>query len=227
MNRHRARHFVFVVAVGLAAVAGCEGQNAQRLEGQPPLQSQTATEQPAPTSAPQDHADAPAQPVGGVLQLGGVNFTPPAAWRDLGPAPMLRAKYLLSPVEGEELAAEVNVAYYGQEMGGDIEANLARWIGQMRTPDGAEASDIALRSKLTTGNGLDVHFVEIDGIYMKSMGGGPMTGGRTQAQPDHRLVGAIVVGPEGNVFIKLVGPQKTARAMEAQLREMLAAATKV
>lgn len=223
MKRNHVRLSAFVAAFTLVALSGCNDQNAKPLDGNLPPPSAT----PAPTVAPQDHADAPAQPSGGALQLAGVNFTPPAQWRDLGPAPMLKAKYLLAPVEGEEISAEVNVAYYGQEMGGDVEANIGRWVGQMRTPDGEDASASAIRSKLTTSNGLEIHFVEVDGIYMKSMGGGPMTGGRMQAQPDHRLVGAIVVGPEGNVFIKLVGPRKTARAMEAQLREMLAAATKV
>lgn len=213
----------WLVLAALIALTGCEGQNAKRIEGElPPPASR-----PAPTVAPQDHADAPAQPGSSSLQLGGVNFTPPAEWHDLGPAPMLRAKYQLAPVEGDEVVAEVNVAFYGQEMGGDIEANIGRWVGQMKTPNGEDAASIARRSKLTTANGLDIHFVEIDGTYMKSMGGGPMTGGRTQAQPNHRLVGAIVVGPEGNTFIKLVGPEKTARVMEEQLRAMLAAATKI
>lgn len=209
--------------VALIALAGCEGQNAKRIEGELPPPST----RPAPTPAPQDPADAPAQPGGASLQLGGVNFVPSPAWRDLGPAPMLRAKYQLSPVEGDDVVAELNVAYYGDEMGGDIEANIGRWVGQMKTPEGEDAASIARLSKLTTGNGIDIHFVEVDGTYMKSMGGGPMTGGRTQAQPDHRLVGAIVVGPQGNVFIKLVGPEKTARVMEEQLRAMLSAATRI
>ena len=220
MNR-TSSHWLLLGA--LVALAGCEGQNAKPIEGE---LSRPAT-RPSPTVAPQDPVDAPAQPAGGTLQLGGVNLVPDAAWRDLGPAPMLRAKYQLSPVEGEDVVAEINVAYYGEEMGGDIEANIGRWVGQMKTPAGEDAASIARRSKLTTGNGIEVHFVEVDGIYMKSMGGGPMTGGRMQAQPDHRLVGAIVVGTEGNVFIKLVGPQKTARVMEEQLRAMLASATKI
>ena len=225
MTTHEIRGLALVGLLALAPfLTGCEGQNAKKLDGDPPPPK--VRTQPSQT-APADPQDAPAQPTGGTLQLAGVSFTPDPAWRDLGPAPMLKAKYQLPPVEGDEVVAELNVAYYGQQMGGDVEANLARWIGQMNTPDGGEASSIAVRSKLTTSNGLDIHFVEIDGTYLKSMGGGPMTGGRKKPMPDHRLVGAIVEAPEGNVFIKMVGPEKTAAVMEEQLRKMLGAATKI
>ena len=80
---------------------------------------------------------------------------------------------------------------------------------------------------MVTPTGLVQHVVEVDGIYQRSMGGGPITGGRTKAYPGWRMVGAIIEAPEGNVFFKLVGPAATARTMEASYRAMLAAATKI
>jgi hypothetical protein len=96
----------------------------------------------------------------------------------------------------------------------------------MKTPDGGDAAGTAIRSKLTT-NGFEVHFVEVDGTYMQSMGGGPMTGGRTEAKEGYRMVAAIVEAPGGNVFIKLTGPDTTARKMEEDLREMIGSVRKV
>ena len=114
----------------------------------------------------------------------------------------------------------MNVFYFGPDQGGGIDANLQRWVGQMSAPDGGSAQPLAIRSKLET-DGVEIHFVEVDGIFNKSMGGGPMTGGKTKPMEGYRLVGAVVVGPEGNVFFKMVGPRKTAKAMEDDFRQML------
>ena len=211
------RAAITVLAVLCFPLVGC-GQNTERLEGQaaPPA---------PPKSAPVEAAAE--TPAGGevsatnVLRLGGLSFAPPAEWKDLGASGMRQAQYELPAVEGDTGAAAVNVFFFGAGVGGDIEANIRRWIGQMKTPDGGDASGIAVRSKLTTTKGLVVHFVEVDGTYNESMGGGPMTGGRTVARPEYRMVGAIVEGPGGNVFLKLTGPTATARAMETQLREMV------
>ena len=130
-------------------------------------------------------------------------------------------------MEGDDLAAEVTVFFFGTGQGGDIESNIRRWIGQMEAPEGKAIEEVVLRSKVTTRTGLDIHYVEIDGTFQRSMGGGPMTGGRTKAFPGWRMVGAIVEAPGGNVFFKLVGPEQTAREMEQAYREMLGSAVKL
>ena len=209
---------VLAAALTFLGCGGGDGDSAQNAETSPP---------PAPRVAPADQGSETVQPTGGAVTLAGIRFAPPEDWRDLGPNAMRKAQYTLAPVEGDTDPAEVNVFYFGSTQGGDIESNIVRWIGQMSAPDGGDASKLAVRSKLTTGNGLDVHFVEVDGTYNMSMGGGPMTGGRTKAMEGYRMVGAIVEAPEGNVFFKLTGPQATARVMEADLREMIGDITRV
>lgn len=208
---------ITVLAILCLSLAGC-GQNTERLDGHSPPP-------PPKSSAPVlGAADTPSVAAAGTLdalRLGGLTFAPPAQWKDLGASGMRKAQYELPAVEGDGRAAAVNVFFFGAGVGGDIEANIRRWIGQMKTPEGGDASGIAVRSKLTTTTGLVVHFVEVDGTYNESMGGGPMTGGRTVPRPEYRMVGAIVEGPGGNVFLKLTGPTATAGVMEAQLRDMV------
>lgn len=201
----------------LLALAACT-QGGEKLDGQKipapssPAGTGTVTHEPAPT---------------GALRLAGVEFKAPAEWNDLGASQMRQATYTLGPVEGDQQEAEVTVFFFGSGQGGDIESNIRRWIGQMEAPEGKSIEEVVRRSKLTSPTGLELHFVEVDGIFQRSMGGGPMTGGRTKAFEGYRMVGAIVEAPEGNVFLKLVGPDKTARAMEEGYRAMLNAAARI
>jgi len=68
------------------------------------------------------------------------------------------------------------------------------------------------------------HVVSLNGSY-KSGGGRPM-GGETTLLPGYRLVGVVLEGPQGSLFFKLTGPEKTARVMEADLLQMVQAAAR-
>jgi hypothetical protein len=116
-------------------------------------------------------------------------------------------------VSGDAEPAEVNVFYFGSGQGGDVEANLERWAGQMSDTAGAPE-----RSTFDV-NGLPAHLITVEGAYSGGMGG-PMGGGGA-AKPGHRLVGVVLAAPQGNVFFKLTGPVATARAMETDLMTMV------
>ena len=51
--------------------------------------------------------------------------------------------------------------------------------------------------------------------------GGPMKGEKT-VKPGYRLLGAIVEGPGGNVFLKFTGPAKTIAANQQKFEQLLA-----
>jgi hypothetical protein len=144
------------------------------------------------------------------VTLAGVTFAPPANWIDMGPSGMRKANYAFGPVSGTAEAANVAVFYFGPDQGGSVEANLSRWVGQMATPEGGSVQDIAIMDELTV-DGMTVSTVEVAGSYNASMGG-PM-GGHTDAKEGFLLIGAVVQGPEGNVFFKLTGPELSATAM--------------
>jgi len=181
---------------------------------------------PAPAAA-----DAPAHEIASATQahaaggttVAGVTFTPPTSWQDVGPSGMRKAQYRFGPVEGDDAPAEVNVFYFGASSGGGVDANLQRWIGQMTLPDGADPQTAAARSEFTA-DGMAGHVIALDGTY-KSGGMRPMGGGGEMME-DYRLVGVVLEGPQGSVFFKLTGPQKTAEAMEKDLMTMVEAAHK-
>ena len=203
-----------LIALGLSACM----QGGEKLDGH---------EMPARSAGAQSGAGSLEPGGGGSLVLAGLAFVPPGEWKDLGPSGMRKGSFTFGPVEGDTDVAEVTVFYFGSGQGGDIESNIRRWVGQMDPPEGKAIEEVVLRSKRETPTGLVLHVVEVDGIYQRSMGGGPMTGGRTKAYPDWRMVGAIIEAPEGNVFFKLVGPEATARVMEESYRAMLGAAAKI
>ena len=210
--RTSALLLVFAFALG-ACTQGGEKLDGQRVpSGTAPAQQGTVSQEPSGS---------------GPLDIAGVAFLPPEDWTDLGATAMRKASFSFGPIEGDTDAAEVTAFHFGEGQGGDIEANITRWIGQMDPPEGKEIQEVVRRSKVTTQTGLDIHFVEINGTHNRSMGGGPMTGGRTKAFPGWRMVGAIIEGPQGNIFFKLVGPEATATQMEDGFREMLGTAVKL
>jgi hypothetical protein len=50
--------------------------------------------------------------------------------------------------------------------------------------------------------------------------GGPVAKSKS-AQPGYRLLGAIIEGPGGNLFIKLTGPAKTIAANQQKFAQLL------
>lgn len=190
----------------IAAASGCgDDKPAQRT-------AQSASAEPPAAQAPAAADTAPTAAAGG-LTVAGVSFTPPANWEDLGPREMRKAQYRLPAVGQDAAPAEVNVFYFGSGQGGDVDANLARWAGQMSDTAGEPQ-----RSSFNVGT-MPAHLITVDGSYGGGMSG-PMGGGGV-VNAGYRLVGVVLEAPEGNVFFKLTGPAATARAMEADLMAMV------
>src|SRR5207253_6486247 len=100
--------------------------------------------------------------------------------------------------------------------GGGVDANVKRWVTQFQKADGSSAEKDA-KTKQEKIAGFSVTLVDIKGTFA---GGGPMMGPSTP-KPGYRLLGAIVTGPEGDVFFKLTGPEKTVGAVEKTFHKML------
>ena len=167
--------------------------------------SASVVQQPsAPVAQPAAPAEKPsAQPTTATLEApasgGGLTWHAPAPFVVRAPKSSMRvAEY---GIDGDA-AAELAVFYFGPDQGGSIEANMTRWIGQFAQPDGSETK--AKRDELSV-KGLPVALVEAKGTYS---GGMAMPGSAAPAsQPDAMLLGAIIKGPNGSVFFKLVGPR--------------------
>lgn len=175
----------------------------------------------------QGHADPPkrvSDGPGARFAVAGMEFVAPENWVPVKPSSSMRqASFEFGPVGTDEEKAEMHVFYFGPGDGGDVDANVQRWLSQMQPATGASASEAAERSMFTAA-GYPVHMVRADGSFAQSMGPADAHGG---SKPGWRLVGAILEGAQGNLFFKITGPQATVRAMEPGLEAMLSAVNKV
>ena len=127
---------------------------------------------------------------------------------------MRAATYPVPPVPGDREGAECVVYFFGPGQGGGVEANINRWEGQFKARDGKPAP--AKVNKIDI-HGLPVTTIDVSGTY--SGMGGPT--GTAPVVSDYRLLGAIIEGPGGNVFIKFTGPAKTMAANQPKFQQLL------
>jgi len=146
----------------------------------------------------------------------GVRWTAPDGWANEGSRPMRAATYRIAPAAGDKASAECGVYFFGPGQGGTVDANLERWKGQFKDSNGkVAAAQIAKR----TVHGLTITTIDTAGEY--SGMGGPMAASSSTVQ-GYRLLGAIVAGSGGNIFVKLTGPAKTIAANQQKFEQLLA-----
>ena len=122
---------------------------------------------------------------------------------------MRAATYLIPAAEGGSEGAECAVFV---NLGGSVQDNVDRWIGQFEKTDGPP------NQKSETINGLSITTVDVSGTFK---GGGPMMGQSGAPRPGYRLLGARAEGAGDNIFFKLTGPAKTVAAAEDEFQAML------
>lgn len=149
-------------------------------------------------------------------EVAGLTWKVPAGWKSQAQRPMRVATYEIPAAKGDKEPAELGVFYFGKGQGGSVDANVARWIGQFKQPDGAPSDKVARRTQ-TKIAGLTVSQVELTGTFAS---GGMMMGPAVD-KPNHALLGAIVEGHEGPVFFKLTGPKKTVAAAKKDFQALL------
>ncbi|MBN1208904.1 MAG: hypothetical protein JXB05_28860 [Myxococcaceae bacterium] len=149
-------------------------------------------------------------------EAGGLSWTAPSDWPTAGERPMRVVTYRIPAAKGDTEGGELAVFYFGAGKGGGVDANVKRWVKQFQKPDGSSVEKDA-KTKQEKIAGFPVTVVDVKGTYN---GGGPMMG-PASPKPGFRLIGAIVEGPEGAVFFKLTGPEKTVAGVEKTFRKML------
>jgi hypothetical protein len=160
---------------------------------------------------------AAAAAIAGVALAAGLTFTAPPEWKSVPTTSSMRvAQFALSAGSGDGQEAELIVYYFGGS-GGTVEANIARWLGQMQQPDGRASSAVATRDTRTT-NGLRISLVDVRGTYVAEVAPGS---GRRHNSPNFRLRAAVVETPNGPYFIKLTGPAATVAFHEKPFERFL------
>jgi hypothetical protein len=162
----------------------------------------SATVRPTQTAAQSSSSSTtPSQTVSGELR-----YKVPEGWITEKPTSDMRvAQFKLPKAEGDGEDALLVIYYFGQGQGGSAQANIDRWINQIKQPDGQPSKEKAKTETLTV-NGLQVTTVDVTGNY-----GGGMSPDSAPADSKalYRLRAAVLETPKGSYFVKLTGPQKT------------------
>jgi hypothetical protein len=98
---------------------------------------------------------------------------------------------------------------------GGTDANITRWKGQF---SGAGEPKV----EKSEAAGAKVVFVQLEGSFKDSMGGGPFAGGKTVIRENYGMLGGIIELKDGrSYFIKFTGPKETVEAGAEAFKEML------
>lgn len=154
---------------------------------------------------PAGHITTPDSHVSGLVDLvdvGGLRFKAPESWEYEHPSSgMRRAEF---GVRGDEGTAGLVVYFFGNQGAGSAQANIDRWVGQFKNPDGSAVT--TPKPVTRTIAGLDVTQVEVAGTYVGGMGAGSPT---EDGQPGQRMIATIVRTPQGPFYFKFLGADKT------------------
>ena len=137
---------------------------------------------------------------------GEVSYKVPEGWTVEKPTSEMRlAQYKLPKATGDSEDALLVVFYFGPGQGGTPQANIDRWVNQVKQPDGSPSQNKA-KTETVTVNGLQVSTVDVKGTYS-----GGMSQDSAPKDPNsiYRLRGAVIETPKGSYFVKLTGPEKT------------------
>lgn len=170
--------------------------------GHPPLGGQ-----PPPGAMSGAHGGATGGPMvePGPVEAPALRWKAPAAWTRVPNANAFRLEtYDVARQPGDP----ENPVFTISRSGGDVEANLQRWIAQFD----AEGQKSAKRSEKTLA-GYKATLLEMQGKF---------TGMSGEGAAGYSLLGAIVESPGQAYFFKLTGPQKSVAAARADLDAMLA-----
>ncbi len=202
--------FAFALAAALLALplAACGGKAPDHGAAPAATAAPSAAPGPGGELAPLSSHGQPAPMAAADRNSAGLVYTLPAGWQETPVSSSMRIAQ--GEIQGTGGTAEFAVFFFGPGQGGGVEANLDRWIGQVEpaAPPQRESFEA---------NGLPVTWVDVAGTLKPSgMGMGP-----TAPQPGGRLFGAVVEGPGGPWFFKVMGPDATLGAEREKFLAML------
>ncbi|MES2569346.1 MAG: hypothetical protein V4710_04745, partial [Verrucomicrobiota bacterium] len=147
------------------------------------------------------------------FDVGAVKFQRPATWSWVPVnSPMRKAQLKIAGKEKDQVA-DITFFHFGPGMGGGVQANANRWLGQFQSKEGVskvEPQQIA---------GAKVTLVSTEGTFSSGM-----PGGATTPLPDQALLGAIIENPEGDVFVKMTGPAALVKEQRKAFLDFIASA---
>lgn len=139
-----------------------------------------------------------------VVEVAGYQFVAPDAWQQSEPSSSMRkAQFNLSTDTGK--SAELVFFYFGPSGGGGVRANVDRWIKQFE-----DLQENSVKEEIV--NEVKVTYVRATGTFLSGSPFGPKT-----PKPGHSLLGAIIEGRQGSIFLKMVGQTSAVQEYENPL----------
>ncbi len=235
MILYHPKTFLLVIALVCAAsAAGCKSKKQEPKEndnqaGELVESKAAATPGPAASTEPEATpkrteteavSSPPAQESASRrLAVDRLEFVVPSTWVVEQPTSSVRKAQLRLPGGTAANDAELVVYNFGTtpEAGGSVEANFDRWCDQFVQADDRETTETAARREALIG-GMAVHTIDISGRYVAAVRPGNP---EKHDKPDHRMLGSVIISPEGKYFVKLLGPSSTVEEHAARYEEFL------
>lgn len=142
------------------------------------------------------------------FSVGSFTFGRPDGWAWIVPSSQMRKAQLSVPGADGVAPAEVTFFHFGAGQGGGVQANIDRWIGQF--------TDAKSSSKSEQVGKTQVAFVEATGTFSSGMPGGPTT-----PMTGYAMRGAILQSAEGDVYVKMTGPQSVVDSASSAFDKMV------
>ena len=135
-----------------------------------------------------------------------IKFDAPAGWVSQTPSSAMRVAEFTVPKTGSDTEDATVTVYFFGGTGGNVQANMDRWVGQMAQPDGKSSKEVAKTTALTSTSGLKIAVLDVSGTYVAEV-----TPGSPEKfnKPGFRQCAAYIDTPGGPYFAKMVGPAAT------------------
>lgn len=152
------------------------------------------------------------------LKVGSFTFKVGSPWVPKAEPRMMSAGGFTIPGKEGADPIEADFYHFGAGQGGGVEPNLKRWQSQFQPgADGAPA--VMEREELTVGDKKAL-IVTLKGTFLS----GPAMSPNKVPKPGYAMLGAILQSAEGDVFVKITGPETTTLARKEDVKAMVKAA---
>mgnify|MGYP002635944248 FL=1 len=189
----RINSAVFLLSiVTMWGLAGCAGSDPPAIPDVPVVEA-------SPKERADDTTSLPA--AGGWRKYDGVSFQIPDDWTE-AEAKMVDSKYIISTDDGD---IEVTLT----SMGGGIDANLSRWVQQMKQGPGDSPEESVI-----TLDGVEAKMIDVRGVFNSRVGA-------QQIAKNSRLIGVALPIRPMDFFVKLNGPRDAVAGYYEDFRAFL------
>ncbi len=154
----------------------------------------------------------------GDLKVGSFTFAVGAPWVAKVEPRMMSAGGFTRPSKDGTAPVEVDFYHFGAGGGGGIEPNLKRWQSQFKPGEDGKAPAME-REELSVGEKKAL-IVTLKGTFLS----GPAMSPNKTPLPNYAMLGAILQSAEGDVFIKVTGPEGAALAVKDEVKAIVKAA---